>query len=314
MPDSQSVGRPAGQSVRQSVSQSLSYLVCWLFGQSLVVRCVNLTRQSSSPSVCLNHQFVFNFSFSFLEKQIAYGSPLALDVNSSDPCKEDHQPPDEENDVLDATITPISGPTSHEKSEQMEVEAVVNVETGEDEEKSMQDLNTASVNDGLLAIYSGKQEEESNDSETSLGPTTVSIKVEEYPREIQDEERTPPTKHPHLGEHPREIQDGESTPLSKHPHLGEVGKQQPLQGEPVTPDKDSSFTSSAGSTPVEKLIIPSAESSMTESSSTAAEDVREDSGTPRQKELSPRIADEYLQFWLVMRIFDDKVTIFFHRR
>lgn len=235
-------------------------------------------------------------------------------MNSSDPCKEDHQPPDEENDVPDATITPISGPTSLEKSEQMEAEAVVNVETGEDEEKSMQDLNTASVNDGLFAIYSGKQEEESNDSETSLGPTTVSIKVEEYAREIQDEERTPPTKHPHLGEHPREIQDGESTPLSKHPHLGEVGKQQPLQGEPVTPVKDSSFTSSAGSTPVEKLIIPSAESSMTESSSTAAEDVGEDSGTPRQKELSPRIADEYLQFWLVMRIFDDKVTIFFHRR
>ena len=239
-------------------------------------------------------------------------------MNSSDPSKEDHQPPDEENDVRGAT-TPISGPTSLEKSEQIEAEAVVNAETGEAEEKSMQDPKTAAVNDGLLAIYSGKQhtivqEEESNDSETSLGPTTVTINVEEYPRDIPDWESTPPTKHPHLGEHPREIQDGEGTSLSKHPHIGEVGKQQPLQGEPVTPVKDSSFTSSAGSTPVEKLIIPSAESSMAESSSTTAEDVEEDSGTPRQEELSPRMADEYLQFWLVMRIFDDKVTIFFHRR
>ena len=253
---------------------------------------------------------------------------------SSDPSKEDQQPPDEENDVHGAT-TPISGPASLEKSEQKEAEAVVNAETGEEEEKSMQDPNTAAVNDGLLAIYSGKQEEESNDLETSLGPTTVTINVEGYPRDIPDGKSTPPTKHPHLGEHPREIQDGESTPLSKpphvgehprdiqdgentplskHPHLGEVGKQKPLQGEPVTPVKDSSFTSSAGSTPVEKLIIPSAESSMAESSSTAAEDGEEDSGTPRQEELSPRMADEYLQFWLVMRIFDDKVTIFFHRR
>ena len=191
-----------------------------------------------------------------------------------------------------------------------EKENVVNAETGEAESNALFERKSNSeqfpetvVNDGLLAIYSDKettivQEEETNDFETSVGLPTVTVSVDEYPGEMQE---------------------GETTPHSKHPHVSEVGKQQAVQGETVTPVKDSSFTSSAGSTPVGTFMISVAEGSMTEDSSTAVEDGEEDSGTPsprtpRQDEQNPTMADEYLQFWLVMRIFDDKVTIFFHRR
>lgn len=244
-----------------------------------------------------------------------------LQVDPSDLIIEGQKPSDEENDELGLT-TPIFGPSSLEESTQVESEdlvnaeieaeeeAVVNAETGEAEsnalferESNSEQLPEAVVNYGLLAIYSDKetpviQGEETNDSETSVGLPTVTVSVDGYPGGMQE---------------------GETTPHSKHPNLSEVGKQQAMQGETVTPVKDSSFTSSAGSTPVGKLMIPVAEGSMTEGSITAAEDGEEDSGTPspctpRQDEQNPTIADEYLQFWLVMRIFDDKVTIFFHRR
>lgn len=224
---------------------------------------------------------------------------MTVEVVSSGPTKEDQKSFDVEDDEC-SSITQISGPTSLEESRPVEQEAVVNGETGEEES---QELEPRASNDGLLAVFSDKQsatirEEESDVSDTSMGPPVVTVSVEEYPTEIQE---------------------GEFTPTSKHPHLGDLGKQEPLQEEPDTPVKDTSFTSSASSTPVGKLIIPTADSSTAESSSAGMEDVDEETSTPgpctpRQEEQSPRMADEYLQFWLVMRIFDNEVTIFFHGR
>ena len=230
---------------------------------------------------------------------------MALESLSSDPMKEDQKPLDGDNDLFSAT-TPISESASCglEENDQVEPEAVVNAETGE-EESEVENIpeRCTAVNDGLLAIHSDKQsavvqEEESNDSDASMGPLTVTVSVEEGPSEIRY---------------------GESTPSSKHPQLGEVGKQEPLPDDPATPVKDTSCPSSAASTPLGKLIIPGIEGSTAESSSTGAGDVNEESSTPsprtpRQEEQSPRMAEEYLQFWLVMRIFDNEVTIFFHQR
>ena len=177
----------------------------------------------------------------------------------------------------------------------------VNVETGEEESAVRSEPFAATRND-LLAIYSDKQtetaqKEECSDSETSMELPVVTIS----------------------DEGPGKTRDGETTLASKHPFLGDIGKQEPLQVEPSTPEKDTSFTSSANSTPLGKLVIPSVEESNAESIGIGGEDVVEDSGTPsprtpRQEDQSCLLAEEYLPFWVVMRIFDNEVTIFFHQR
>lgn len=177
----------------------------------------------------------------------------------------------------------------------------VNVETGEEESAVRSEPFAATSND-LLAIYSDEQaemaqKEECTDSETSMELPVVTIS----------------------DEGPGKIRDGETTVASKHPLFGDMGKQEPLQVEPSTPEKDTSFTSSANSTPVGKLVIPSVEESNAESIGIGEEDVFEDSGTPspltpRQGDQSCLLDEEYLPFWVVMRIFDNEVTIFFHQR
>ena len=177
----------------------------------------------------------------------------------------------------------------------------VNVETGEEESAVRSEPFDATSND-LLAIYSDEQnetaqKEECTDPETSMELPVVTIS----------------------DEGPGKTRDSETTLVSKHPLLGDIGKQEPLQVEPSTPEKDTSFTSSSNSTPVGKLVIPSVEESNAESIGIGEEDVFEDSGTPspltpRQGDQSCLLAEEYLPFWVVMRIFDNEVTIFFHQR
>lgn len=176
----------------------------------------------------------------------------------------------------------------------------MNVETGEEESAVRCEPFAATSND-LLAIYTDEQtetaqKEECTDSETSMELPVVTIS----------------------DEGPGKTRDGETTLASKHPLLGDIGKQEPLQVEPSTPEKDTSFASSANSTPVGKLVIPSVEESNAESIG-IGEDGVEDSGTPsprtpRQEDPSCLLAEEYLPFWVVMRIFDNEVTIFFHQR
>lgn len=94
----------------------------------------------------------------------------------------------------------------------------------------------------------------------------------------------------------------------------EVGKQNPLQDELNTPVKGNSFASSPNSTPVGKLFLPSPD----DNTATTPEDVEDDRSTsprtPRQDEQKFNMVDECLQFWLVLKILEDEVTIFFHRR
>lgn len=199
------------------------------------------------------------------------------------------------------TPVPESASYSLEETQQPSVDVSVNVETGEEESAVHSEPFAATSND-LLTIYLDEQtertqKEECTDSETSMEPPVVTIS----------------------DEGPGKIRDGETTRASKHPLLGDIGKLEPLQVEPSTPEKDTSFTSSANSTPLGNLSIPSVEEINAESSGTGGEDRVEESGTPssrtpRQEDQSCLLVEEYLPFWVVLRIFDNEVSIFFHQR
>ncbi|KAJ7386496.1 hypothetical protein OS493_008630 [Desmophyllum pertusum] len=242
------------------------------------------------PEYVLNNTEKYYYLTSFVEKQVAVTLPLVLEGDTSDSVRQFEKSLEDQNDALTPKAVMDAGKGTEEIAIPLEVENTVDTHT--------------TANEGLLAIYVEKQstitqQEESNDLDSSIGPLAVTVSLQEDPKENEP-----------------------STPPSKHPHLGEVGKQHPTQEEPdspaaATPVKYSSFASSAGSTPVGKLIIPAADVSTADSSNTAAED--DESGTPspctpRQEEHSDEIAEKYLQFWLVMRIFDNEVDIFFHRR
>ena len=244
----------------------------------------------SLPEYVLNETEKFYYLTSYVEKHVAVVSPFALEGRRSDSGKEQLKSLDDPN----GATTPKAVTDSEGKEEATAVPEMENT------------LESHSgANEGLLAIYVAKesettQREESNYSDTALGSPAVTVSLQEDPG--KDEETTPPTK---------------------HPHLSEVGKQDPTQEEAdseaaATPVKDSSFTSSAGSTPVGNLLLAAVNITSANSSGMAAED---DEGsvasplTPRQEEQSTgEGAEEYLQFWLVMRIFDNEVAIFFHRR
>ena len=242
------------------------------------------------PEHVLNETEKFYYLTSYVEKHVAVVSPFAVEGGASDPGKEQQKSLHDPN----GAATPKAVTDSEGKEETTAVPEMENTLK-----------SNSGANEGLLAIYVEKQSEtterdENNYSDTSIGSPAVTVSLQEDP--VEDEEKTPP---------------------SKHPHLGQLGKQNPTQEEAdspaaVTPVKDSSFTSSGGSTPVGKLLMAAVDITSADSSDMAAED---DEGsavsplTPRQEEQSAgEVAEEYLQFWLVMRIFDNEVAIFFHRR
>lgn len=95
----------------------------------------------------------------------------------------------------------------------------------------------------------------------------------------------------------------------------EVGKQNTLRDELNTLVNGNTFASSASSTPEGKLFLPSPD----DNTMTATENAEDDRSTPsprtpRQDKQNFNMMDECLQFWLVLKILEDKVTIFFHRR
>lgn len=95
----------------------------------------------------------------------------------------------------------------------------------------------------------------------------------------------------------------------------EVEKQNPLQDELNTPVKGNTFASSANSTPEGKLFLPSPDDNTTITAENAEDDRSTASPrTPRQDKQNFNMVDECLQFWLVLKILEDQVTIFFHRR
>ena len=105
--------------------------------------------------------------------------------------------------------------------------------------------------------------------------------------------------------------DGDS---SKRQHLSQIGRQHRTEvdfaaPEAVTPAKDITFTSSAESTPVGSLLNHGADS---------INGTTEEEASPRTlQQADACLADdvtETLQFWLVMRVFDNHVDIFFHQR
>ena len=244
----------------------------------------------SLPEYVLNETEKYYYLTSFVEKQVAVVSPLALEGETSASVKQEQKSGDDQN----GASTPKPVVDSSKKEDEMTTLSEV--------ENTLE--SHAEANDGLLAIYVEKQsataQEESNDSDASVGSTAVTVSLQED-----------------IGA------DGEMTPPSKHLHLGQVGKQHPTQEEPHspaagTPVKDSSFTSSAGSTPVGKLIMPTVDLTAADFCNTAADEEEGSTPspcTPRQEEqYASELAEEYLQFWLVMRIFDNEVAIFFHRR
>ena len=237
------------------------------------------------PEYVLNETEKYYYLTSYVEKHVAVVSPFALEGERSDSR--------ETGDQNGATT-----PNAVTDSERKEETTVIL------EEENTPDSHSGAT-DGLLAIYvenhsESTQQEESDIADTSIGSPPVTVSLQEDTG-----------------------QDGGTTPPTNHPHLGEVGKQHPTQEEAdsptaVTPVKDASFTSSADSTPVGKLLMAALDVTSAGSSDMAAED---DEGsttsllTPRQDEQSAgEAAEEYLQFWLVMRIFDNEVAIFFHRR
>lgn len=244
----------------------------------------------SLPEYVLNETEKYYYLTSFVEKHIAVVSPFALEREANDSGKELQKSLDDQN----AAITPKAVADTERKEDNP---AILEVETTLDSDSD--------ANEGLLAIYVEKdsestKQEEINALDTSIGSPAVTVSLQEDTG--VDEDRTPPTK---------------------HPHLDELGKQHPAQEEAdipaaVTPVKDSSFISSAGSTPVGKLLMPAVDVTSANSSDTAAEDDEGSTGsplTPRQEEQSAgEVVEEHLQFWLVMRIFDNEVAIFFHRR
>ena len=119
-------------------------------------------------------------------------------------------------------------------------------------------------------------------------------------------------------------ENGMITPPSRPPHLGQLGKQRSEEEEEPgnttasTPlGDDASFASSAGSTPIGKLIIPGEDVGAADSSNAEAE---EDEScppgpcTPRHDDLSVSSSESCLKFWLVMKILDSEVNIVFHQR
>ena len=119
-------------------------------------------------------------------------------------------------------------------------------------------------------------------------------------------------------------ENGMITPPSRPPHLGQLGRQRSKEEEEPgntaasTPLRDdASFASSAGSTPIGKLIIPGEDVGAADSSNAEAE---EDESyppgpcTPRHDELSVSSSESCLKFWLVMKILDSEVNIVFHQR
>ena len=119
-------------------------------------------------------------------------------------------------------------------------------------------------------------------------------------------------------------ENGMITPPSRPPHLGQLGRQRSKEEEEPgntaasTPLRDdASFASSAGSTPIGKLIIPGEDVDAADSSNAEAE---EDEScppgpcTPRHDELSVSSSESCLKFWLVMKILDSEVNIVFHQR
>ena len=119
-------------------------------------------------------------------------------------------------------------------------------------------------------------------------------------------------------------ENGMITPPSRPPHLGQLGRQRSEEEEEPgntaasTPLRnDASFASSAGSTPIGKLIIPGEDVGAADSSNAEAE---EDEScppgpcTPRHDELSVSSSESCLKFWLVMKILDSEVNIVFHQR
>ena len=245
----------------------------------------------SLPEYVLNETEKFYYLTSYVEKHVAVVSPFALEGGTSDSGKE------QQNSLHDpnGAATPKAVTDSEGREETTAVPELENT----------LDSNSG-INEGLLAVYVEKQSEttqreESNYSDTSIGSPAVTVSLQDDT--VEDEEKTPPTK---------------------RPHLGQLGKQNPTEEEAdspaaVTPVKDSSFTSSAGSTPVGKLLMAAVNITSAGSSSDMAAEDDEGSAagplTPRQEEQSAgEVAEEYLQFWLVMRIFDNEVAIFFHRR
>ena len=95
----------------------------------------------------------------------------------------------------------------------------------------------------------------------------------------------------------------------------EVEKQNALQDELNTPVKGNTFASSANSPPEGKLFLPSPDDNATITTENAEDDRSTASPrTPRQDKQNFNMVDECLQFWLVLKILEDQVTIFFHRR
>ena len=148
-------------------------------------------------------------------------SPFALEREANDSGKELQKSLDDQN----AAITPKAVTDTERYTAILEVETTLD--------------SDFDANEGLLAIYVEKDSESTKQEEiTSIGSPAVTVSLQEDTG--VDEDRTPPTK---------------------HPQLGEVGKQHPAQEEEdipaaVTPVKDSSFISSAGSTPLGKLLMP----------------------------------------------------------
>ena len=152
------------------------------------------------------------------------------------------------------------------------------------------------------------------ESHTSANDRLSTVYIEKQATTTQHEESTEDNLR----------ENGMITPPSRPPHLGQLGKQRSEEEEEPgnttasTPlGDDASFASSAGSTPIGKLIIPGEDVGAADSSNAEAE---EDEScppgpcTPRHDELSVSSSESCLKFWLVMKILDSEVNIVFHQR
>lgn len=152
------------------------------------------------------------------------------------------------------------------------------------------------------------------ESHTSANDRLSTVYIEKQATTTQHEESTEDNLR----------ENGMITPPSRPPHLGQLGKQRSEEEEEPgntaasTPLRnDASFASSAGSTPIGKLIIPGEDVGAADSSNAEAE---EDEScppgpcTPRHDELSVSSSESCLKFWLVMKILDSEVNIVFHQR
>lgn len=182
---------------------------------------------------------------------------------------------------------------------------------------------------GENGVYLDKQQEEDattpnpdtdgenydqKSSHTSANDRLSTVYIEKQATTTQHEESTEDNLR----------ENGMITPPSRPPHLGQLGRQRSEEEEEPgntaasTPLRnDASFASSAGSTPIGKLIIPGEDVGAADSSNAEAE---EDEScppgpcTPRHDELSVSSSESCLKFWLVMKILDSEVNIVFHQR